>query len=343
MGKKYRNLYSQVCDWDNILAAYKQTCNGKRKTWGYLEFKEYDQANLRAIQNELINKTYKVGNYRHFYIYEPKPRLISALEFKDRLVQHALCNIITPIFERTFLPYNFACRDGMGTHKGVKHLQSMLRKHKYTHFLKTDFSKYFPNVDHAILHKEIRKKISCRDTLRLIEEITPAEGTGIPIGSLTSQLFANVYGNIIDQYIHHELKHRHWARYMDDIIILGNDTDELRNSFEQIQLFSKQRMNMGISKWCVRPIHRGIDFLGYRIWPTHKLIRKDSVTRAKRKIKRYTYRNDLDSLKKFVAAWRGHIQWADCHNLKCYLRGQYEIHHQHAGRLGRDSGNASTC
>ena len=339
MGKKYRNLYPQIHDWQNILAAYKQTCNGKRKTWGYLEFKEYDEANLRAIQNELITKTYKIGAYRHFTIYEPKPRLISALEFKDRLVQHALCNIITPIFESTFLPYNFACRDGMGTHKGVKHLQAILRKHGHTHFLKTDFSKYFPSVDHAILHREIRKKISCRDTLALIEEIVPTEGKGIPIGSLTSQLFANVYGNIIDHYIHHELKHRHWARYMDDIVVLGDSQDDLRESFKKIEQFSKDEMGMSISKWCVRSIHRGIDFLGYRIWPTHKLIRKDSVTRAKRKIKRYTYRNDLESLKKFIAAWQGHIQWADCRNLKCYLRGQYEIHNQHARRLGRDPRN----
>lgn len=340
MGKKYRNLYEQIYTWDNLLDAYKKTCNGKRRTWGYLEFKEYDELNLRNIQQELEDRSYKIGNYRHFYIYEPKPRLISALEFKDRLVQHALCSIITPIFERTFLPYNFACRDGMGTHKGVKYLQAMLRKHKYTHFLKTDYSKYFPNVDHQRLYVEIERKISCRDTLNLIREIIPPEGKGIPIGSLTSQLFANVYGNIIDQYIHHELKHRHWVRYMDDIVILGNDPDELRDSFFKIAEYSGIEMGMRISKWCVRPIHRGIDFLGYRIWPKHKLIRKDSVIRAKRKIKRYTCANDMDSLKKFVAAWRGHIQWADCHNLKCYLRGQYEIHNQHAGRLGRDSGNS---
>lgn len=330
MGKKYRNLYDKICEWDNILAAYKQTKNGKRRTWGYLEFKEYDELNLRIIQKELLDRNYKIGEYRHFTIYEPKPRLISALDFKDRLVQHALCNIITPIFERTFLPYNFACRDGMGTHKGVKHLQAMLRKHKHTHFLKTDYSKYFPSVDHERLYVEIERKISCRDTLSLIREIIPPEGKGIPIGSLTSQLMANVYGNIIDQYIHHELKHRHWARYMDDIIILGDDPSKLRRSFESIKIYSKEQMQMEISKWCVRPIGAGIDYLGYRIWPTHKLIRKDSVTRAKRKIKRYTYRNDMDSLKKFIAAWRGHIQWADCHNLKCYLRGQYEIHNQHS-------------
>lgn len=330
MGKKYRNLYPEICSWENILKAYKQTCNGKRKTWGYLEFKEYDEANLREIQSELLNKSYEIGSYRHFTIYEPKPRLISALTFKDRLVQHALCNIITPLFERTFLPYNFACRNGMGTHKGVIHVQSMLRKHNYSHFLKTDFSKYFPSINHGTLHKEIKRKISCRDTLRLIEEITPLTGKGIPIGSLTSQLFANVYGNIIDHYIHHELKHRHWARYMDDIVILGNDPRLLRESFDKIKTFSSDKMQMKISRWNVSSVKKGIDFLGYRIWKTHKLIRKDSAKRAKRKIKSYTYLNDLESLTKFVASWKGHIQWADCYNLKCYLRRQHEIYNQYS-------------
>jgi retron-type reverse transcriptase len=248
MGKKYRNLYDKICDWDNLKSALYKTSNGKRKTWGYLEFKEYDEHNLRQIQQELINCKYKVGQYRHFTIYEPKPRLISALEFKDRIVQHALCNIITPIFEKTFLPYNFACRDGMGTHKGVKHVQALLRKHKHTHFLKTDFSKYFPSINHEILHKEIRKKISCRKTLALIEEIVPPEGTGIPIGSLTSQLFANVYGHITHRYILHDLKHRHWARYMDDIVFLGEDPEQLRKSFEAIQLFAINEMGMKISE-----------------------------------------------------------------------------------------------
>ena len=158
MGKKYRNLYSDIVSWENLCLAYKQTARGKKKTWGYLEFKEYDKANLRTLQSELIEKTYRVGEYRCFTIYEPKARQISALDFKDRLVQHALCNVISPIFERAFLPFNYACRVGYGTHNGVKHVQSMLRKHGFKYYLKTDFSKYFPSIDHAILHEQINNK-----------------------------------------------------------------------------------------------------------------------------------------------------------------------------------------
>lgn len=325
MGKRNRNLFEQIVAWDNLLLAYKKTCDGKRQSFGYLDFKEFDLANLREIQQELINGTYVRGPYREFVIREPKPRLISALDFRDRLVQHALCNIITPIFERTFLPYNFACRIGLGTHAGIKHIQSLLRSTKATHFLKTDFSKYFPNVDRSILRGMIVKKIHCQRTLDLIDAIVEPDGHGIPIGSLTSQLFANVYGNALDQYIHHELKQKHWARYMDDVIILGSDPLVLHGIFDKIKAFSLRVLRMGISKWQVSPVGRGINFLGFRIWGTHKLIRKDSVTRAKRKIVFMTKRKLSLDLQRFIAAWRGHIQWADTYNLRHYLEKQYAI------------------
>ncbi len=325
MGKRNRNLFEQIVDWDNLLDAYKKTSDGKKQSFGYLDFKEFDLANLREIQQELIDGTYVRGPYREFIIREPKPRLISALDFRDRLVQHALCNIITPIFERTFLPYNFACRVGLGTHAGITHIQSLLRSTKATHFLKTDFSKYFPSVDRVILRKMVAKKIHCQRTLDLIDCILEPAGKGIPIGSLTSQLFANVYGNALDHFIHHELKQKHWARYMDDVIILGSDPLALHEIFDKIKTFSLKVLRMGISKWQVSPIGRGVNFLGFRIWPTHKLIRKDSATRAKRKIAHLTKHNRSLDLQRFIAAWRGHAQWADTHNLRHYLEKQYAI------------------
>lgn len=126
MGKRHRNLIDQITTWENLLDAYRKTSHGKRRTWGYLEFKEYDLANLLALQAELKAGTYERGPYREFLVYEPKSRLISALEFKDRLVQHALCNIVAPIFEAGLLPYTYACRPGKGTHAGVCHVQAEL-------------------------------------------------------------------------------------------------------------------------------------------------------------------------------------------------------------------------
>lgn len=323
MPKKHRNLIEQITAFENLQLAYEKTSKGKKSTFDYLMFREYDQANLRKIQRELIDGTYKIGDYRQFTVYEPKARLISALRFKDRLVQHALCNVIGPLFDQTFLPYSFACRSGLGTHAGVKHIQSEVRKHDFKYFLKTDYSKFFPSIDRAILHNIIERKIDCARTLEIIKEIIPESCRGLPIGSLTSQLFANVYGNEADKLIHHSMGHRSWARYMDDIVILGNDMNSLRDDFEIIRDWSNNVLQLRISKWQVSSINKGINFLGYRIWKGHKLLRKDSVTRAKQKIRKYQEVNDQERLNKFIASWSGHAQWADANNLFKWMENNY--------------------
>ncbi len=330
MSKKHRNLIEKIADMDNLRLAFAKTAKAKKITYGYLQFNEFSEANLALIREELLAGQYKIGGYRQFTVREPKPRLISALDFKDRLVQHAVCNIISPIFEAILLPNTFACREGRGTHAGVHYIQSKVRQTGYKYFLKTDYSKFFPSVDRAVLHQMIERKITCQKTLAILREIIPPEGSGIPIGSLTSQLFANVYGNAVDRFIHFELGHRHWARYMDDIVILGNDLNQLREDFKKIEAFSLDVLKMRISKWQASPISQGINFLGYRIWPTHKLIRKDSVKRAKRKIARYVASGDEVALQKFVASWRGHAQHADTCNLFNYLEKKYGSDHQYA-------------
>jgi RNA-directed DNA polymerase len=340
MGKKYRNLFDQLVSPENMALAYKKTMKGKRRTWGYLEFKEYDRINLAQIQSEIISGEYQPDEYSEFMIYDPKKRLISALPFKDRLAQHALCNVIAPIFDKSLLPYTFACREGLGTHAGVRHIQSLMRSQKPTHFIKTDFSKFFPSIDRPILHRMIKKKITCRKTYDLLCKFMPPEGMGVPIGSLTSQVFANVYGGMIDRFVHFELGYRHWARYMDDVIILGDDFPRMRNDIERIKEFSLSEMNMRLSKHQVAPIGHGVNFLGYRIWPTHKLLRKDSVQRARRKIKAMQARGDTQALEKFLAAWYGHASWADTQNLLKHMEATYGIsRNQYTRRSGRGCRN----
>lgn len=325
MPKKHRNLIDRIASPENLRDAYAKTAKGKRLTYGYLEFKEYAALNLARIREELLDGAYRVGPYREFTIFEPKPRLISALGFTDRLVQHALCNVVAPIMEATLLPHTFACRAGLGTHAGVRHVQSLLRKTGATHFLKTDFSKFFPSIPRDVAHALYARKIGCRRTLEIIEAIIPQQGRGIPIGSLTSQLTANLVGGTVDRLIHFELQHRHWARYMDDIVILGDDLPRLRDSFARIEAFSAEQLGLRISHWAAQPVSRGINFLGYRIWPTHKLLRRDSVTRAKRKIKRYIEHGADEALQKFIASWRGHAKWADSHNLMTWLERKHNF------------------
>ena len=328
MATKHRNLIQKVTAIENLRDAYSKTARAKRMTWGYLEFKEYAEINLLRLQEELRDGGYGIGPYRQFMVFEPKKRVISALDFKDRLVQHAIVNVIGPIFERTLLPNTFACRVDKGTHAGVRHVQSSLRRTGATHFLKSDFSKFFPSIDHQVLHAMIERKISCRCTLEVLREIVPPTGKGLPIGSLTSQLFANVYGGACDRFLHIALGERHWARYMDDVVVLGHDPVHLRAVFERLRDFSAEALALSVSKWQVAPVNHGINFLGYRIWPRHKLLRKDSVIRAKRRVATLLKRNDIASLDRFIASWSGHARWADTHHLFesleiCYAKNQY--------------------
>ena len=155
--------------------------------------------------------------------------------------------------------------------------------------------------------------------------MVPNTGKGLPIGSLTSQIFANLYGNSVDRLIHFDIGNRCWARYMDDIVVLGGDLGRLKDTFCAIEQHAKDMLKLNISKWNASAVSKGINFLGYRIWPTHKLLRKDSVIRAKRKIKGYVERGDIEALGKFIASWSGHARWADTHNLVTYLENQHGI------------------
>lgn len=326
MGKKHKRLIEAVASYDNlILAAYKAR-KGNPSSVGGMVYMDYLEANSELISDSIRNGTYKPGKHKEFVIFEPKRRLISALPFKDRVVQHAINNIIEPIFEATFYSQSYGCRAGKGTHSGAIHCQAMQRrlsKKGAVWVLKTDFSGYFYNIDREVLSKRIRAKISCPEALRLIELFVPATGTGIPIGNLTSQLFANVYGTIADEWLLHHAKRKHFIRYMDDIVIFGSSKAEMLKLKDEFELFCKEEMKLNLSKWSVSSLSQGVNFLGYRIWPTHKLLRRQSVSTAKRKIKHYTKHNQSEKLSRFLASWLGHAKWADSANLIKTLEREY--------------------
>lgn len=312
MGKKYRNLMPQIVDRENMEAAYRQTAKGRRQTRGYLDFKEYAPLNLAVLADEIGSGEYRPGPFYEFQVRDPKPRKISALSFRDRIAQHALCNVIGPIIDRALLPRCFACRPGKGTHMGVKVIQSDLRhlEPEPTFFLKTDFSKYFASIDRRRLHGLIRKKISCQATLKLIEAITPLDGQGIPIGSLTSQFYANLYGTQFDRLIQQEIGLGRWGRYMDDILVLHHSAEILHECKSRLEALASN-CGLRFSKWQVSPVARGVPWLGYRIWPHYKLMRRQSIRRAQRHLQSIIRRGDRSAEAKFRAAWQGHCRWAD--------------------------------
>lgn len=332
MGKKYRNLIGQITSDANMRHALRRTANGKRLSTGFLEFNEFSILNLEDLATAMRDGSYRPGKPHDFKIFDPKERMISALPFEDRVAQHALCAIIEPIFEATLLPGSYACRPGKGTHAAAKAVQSDMRRLTRDgaplYILKTDFSRYFASIERDALWQLIEAKISCRATLRLIETMLPRDGIGLPIGNLLSQIFANIYGGVVDRHLQQDLGERYWYRYMDDIVVLGHSSEHLRKVRASIEDLSRERLGLRFSKWSIQPAGRGANFVGYRIWPTHKLLRRDSVTRAKRKIRAYRAGGDHQRLEKFLAAWIGHAKWADSRNLLKSLNiHERSIHH----------------
>jgi hypothetical protein len=315
MGKHYKNLFAEVTSHDNLWRAYHKASLGKRRTSGYLQFRQNEAANLARLAELMQSGEYVPGEPRRFVVYEPKPRQISALPFVDRVVQHALCNVIEPIFDRVFVPQSYACRRGKGTHRAAIAVQAMLRKTPNAWVLKTDFAKYFSNIDREILHREFRRKLSCQRTLSLVETFIPAEGKGLPIGNLTSQLAANIYGHILDRWLIHHVGITDFVRYMDDVVIVGYSVEAMRLLQVLMEGFVRATMRLSFSRWSVQPASRGVNFCGYRIWPTHKLLRRRSVVTAKRKINHFREIGDEQALARFIASWRGHARWANSFNL----------------------------
>jgi len=339
---RYGNLYPKVYDFDNLHAAYLKARRNKRYRQEVLVFSANLEENLIQIQNELIWKTYHTGRYREFRVYEPKERLVRALPFKDRVVQHALNNVIEPIFEKTFIYDSYACRSGKGTHAGAdrvtEFLKSAQRHWPKVYCLKGDISKYFPSIDHGILMHLIERRIKCRDTLWLLREIlasSPDAGgprpKGVPVGNLTSQLFANIYLHELDCFVKHDLNCKYYVRYMDDFVILGPDKKQLHLLRGEIADFLDRFLALKLNgKTSVFPVSQGIDFLGYRIWPTHRLVRKGSIKRIKRKLKRFQIgyaqgKTDLEKVKRTLASWLGHVSHADSYNLRVKLLSEFKL------------------
>ncbi len=330
--KRKGNLFEQIYDFENIYKAYLKARRNKRYRHEVLKFSAILEENIINIQNHLIWKSYTCGEYRQFIVSEPKERLIMALPFSDRVVQHALINVIEPIFENMFIYHSYACRKNKGAHVASKHLTKWLydlhlQNGDSVYCIKADISKYFQNIDHDTLKRIIRHKIKCEGTLWLMDKIIDHSGyedihVGIPVGNLTSQLFANVYLNELDKFIKEELHIKHYMRYMDDFIILSNDKAYLRSVLALIEDFLSKRLKLRLNpKTYIFKVKNGVDFVGYRHWHSHKKVRKSNIKRIRRKIRLFIKRYsdgkiDFNTVNKSMQSWLGHIKHADTYNIR---------------------------
>lgn len=335
MGSKNKHLIEQIVDWDNLIEAHRLARRGKRDRREVAAFEANLWEELGALQMELLWGTYTPGRYRSFVVYEPKRREILAAPYRDRVAQHAICNVCGPIWDRAMIFDNYACRTGKGTHVGADRVEKWLRgmvASGDTWVLKMDVSKYFFSIRHNLAKAVIRDRIRCEATLRVLDAIIDStadpsdpDPVGIPVGNLTSQWIANLVGNRIDQWAKRDLRLRRYARYMDDMVVLVRTKEEalaLRQAFDD-KLAS---MGMRFSKASVLPASRGVNFLGYRIWPHKRLLRKDSVRRMKRRMREmeWQYARGLiapSEIRQRIASWVAHASHANSETIRRRVLG----------------------
>lgn len=293
MGHIITHSYSEIIALDNLLVAWEEFTAGKKKR---ADVRQYAQAllhNILALQDDLGNFSYKHSGYEAFMVNDPKPRSIHKATVRDRLLHRAIYRILYPSFDTTFIHDSYSCREMKGTHKAFNQLVGYCRKmsHNYTtpcFALQMDIRKFFNNIDHSILKRMLKKRIADPDLLGLIEKVIDsfeyAPGKGMPLGNLTSQLFANVYMDPLDKFVKHKLKARYYLRYADDFLVLSKSQDELMGYFVEIWRFLKEELKLDLhpNKISLRKYAWGFDFVGYVARPHYSIPRKRTIERMKR-------------------------------------------------------------
>ena len=340
--KTYKHLYPLITDFENLRLAFKHAARGKRSHPDVAAF-EYDlERNLCDLRAELLSHTYTPGAYYHFHIHDPKPRLISAAPFRDRVAHHALCQVIQPLFERRFVHDSYANRKGKGTHAALDRAQEFARRYPYV--LKCDLEHFFPTIDHAVLQAQLARVIADGETLWLCRQIldsgagihddiaphyffgddlfAAARPRGLPIGNLTSQFWANVYLNPLDQFIKRELRCAAYERYVDDFLLFGDDKPTLHRWKQAVVEYAATlRVTLHERESVVFPVSAGIPFLGWRVYPDHRLLKRRNGVAFQRRYARL--RDDLvagritrEHLDASVQGWVAHVTHGDTWGLR---------------------------
>lgn len=318
--KRYGDLFDKITTLDNLQEAYRRSARGKH--W-QRAVKEYDKDSLPwllKLQEALKQGTFHTAPYKTKQIYEPKERTIYILPFyPDRIVHHAVMNILEPIFDKLMIKDSYACRKGKGQHAGSTRCMEMVRRNKYC--LKCDISKFYPSVNHAVLKRIIRHKIKDKELLSLLDEIIDSTHTetNVPIGNYLSQWFGNLYMNEIDKYVKQTLHFKDYIRYCDDFCFFSNDKDELRKIRAWLPEYLNTQLKLRLSKCQLFPTSQGVDFLGYRHFPRYILVRKRTAKRIKRHLRETMHllrqgRITPETAKSKIASAKGWIQHANAHN-----------------------------
>lgn len=329
--------YKALINPENLFASFDEFKRGKRKKEDVMNFERNLEENIFKLHHELKEKIYSHSSYEIFNIWDPKYRTISKACVKDRVVHHMLFNYLYELFDKTFIFHAYSSRVGKGTHIGVKNLHRKMRKasrnfKKPCYALKCDIRKFFAGVNHKILLDLIANKIIDIDILwltrNIVESYENSTNTGIPLGNVTSQLFANVYLNELDQFIKHELRIRYYLRYADDFVILNREKSFLENIIPAISDFLEKRLKLSLhsQKVSIRKIRQGVDFLGYVCCLNFRVIRTKTKKRMFKKIearkqKMLDGERSAESLNQTLQNYLGMLQHANSYCLSEKIKG----------------------
>jgi len=345
--KRYGDLWPQITAFENLLQASRQAQQGKRYRPSVLAFNYNLEGELLRLQTELRQQTYTPGGYKTFVIRDPKSRLISAAPYRDRVVHHALCNIIIPLIERTFIHDTYANRTGYGTHRALARFTGFARSNRYV--LQCDIRKYFPSIDLDILKDMVRRKIKCPDTIWLSDRIidgsndqgeeveyfpsdsllTPVQRRkGLPIGNLTSQFLANLYLSGFDHFVKEQIHAQQYLRYVDDFALFSSDRPFLVDARLAIETYLiRLRLRLHPIKSQLFETRHGVNFVGFRILPDRIRVRNDNLQRSRDRCRQlqhdYTAGElPLSGLIQRLQSWEAHLLHGNTHRLRRRLFDQ---------------------
>ncbi len=340
-----RGLFDQVVDWGNLIQAFQLAARGKRGQQEVAIFEHGLADRLFRLQQELKGCLYRPGSYRSFYIHEPKRRKISAAPFRDRVVHHALIQVIEPLFEPRFIGDSYANRIGKGTHRAMDRLQAFSRRYRYV--IRMDVVKHFPSIDHEILMRRLTAVIGDQQVLSLCRLILAGgEGVldqeysmvyfpgddlfainrprGLPIGNLTSQFWSNCYLDALDQFVKRELRCPAYLRYVDDLALFGDNKPQLwRWKKAIIERLASLRLTIHEGTQ-VQPCAAGIPWLGFLVWPDHRRVKARNVRNATRRLGTlfdgyHEGRITFAEMDASVQGWINHVRYADTWGLRRHL------------------------
>lgn len=319
--KRLGNLFEKITSIENLMLADQKAQKGKSEKYGVIIHNENRENDILKLHDMLISKDYKTSEYDIFLIHEPKEREIYRLPyFPDRIVHHAVMNILEPIFVSLFPSDSYSCIKGRGIHKASFAVRRALKNVEETKYcLKLDIRKFYPNIDHHILKALLRRKFKDNDLLSLLDEIIDS-APGLPIGNYLSQYLANFYLTYFDHWIKENVGLKYYFRYADDIVILHSDKATLRQIFNLIERYFNEHLKLEVKgNWQIFPVEkRGIDFVGYVHFHTHVLLRKSIKKRFARMLKR-------KPRKESIASYSGWIKHCDGKHLSKKLLANVQL------------------